>query len=150
MTLCVFFAKKRGYPKGEVIPFKEAIKIMIDALPGLFTVVIILGGILSGWYTATESAAMACIWAFVVTMFFYRDYKWNQLPTLVHRTVKTVTIVMILIGFAAAFGHILTMLSLPLQISMFFTGLSSNPYLVLLAINVLLLIPRHPDGYGAA
>jgi tripartite ATP-independent transporter DctM subunit len=140
MTMCVFFAKKRGYPKGEVIPVAQALKIMLDALPGLFTVVIILGGILSGWYTATESAAIACVWAFLVTMFFYRDYKWHQLPTLVHRTVKTVTIVMILIGFAAAFGHILTMLSLPLQISMFFTGLSSNPYLVLLAINVLLLI----------
>ena len=140
MTMCVFFARKRGYPKGEAIPVKQAVKIMIDALPGLFTVVIILGGILSGWYTATESAAIACVWAFLVTMFYYRDYKWSQLPTLVHRTVKTVTIVMILIGFAAAFGHILTMLSLPMQISMFFTGLSSNPYMVLLAINVLLLI----------
>ena len=140
MALCIFFARKRGYPKGEVIPVKQAFKIMIDALPGLFTVVIILGGILSGWYTATESAAIACIWAFLVTMFYYRDYKWSQLPTLVHRTVKTVTIVMILIGFAAAFGHILTMLSLPMQISLFFTGLSSNPYMVLLAINVLLLI----------
>ncbi len=140
MTLCVFFAKKRGYPKGQVIPVKEALKIMLDALPGLLTVVIILGGILSGWYTATESAAMACVWAFLVTMFYYRDYKWSQLPILVHRTVKTVTIVMILIGFAAAFGHILTMLSLPLQISNFFTGISDNPYVILLAINVLLLI----------
>ncbi len=140
MTMCIFFAKKRGYPKGEPIPIKVALKIMLDALPGLFTVVIILGGILSGWYTATESAAIACVWAFLVTMFYYRDYKWNQLPILVHRTVKTVTIVMILIGFAAAFGHILTMLSLPLQISQFFTGISDNPYVVLLAINVLLLI----------
>ena len=140
MTMCVYFAKKRGYPKGEVIPIRQALKIMLDALPGLFTVVIILGGILSGWYTATESASIACVWAFLVTMFYYRDYKWNQLPVLVHRTVKTVTIVMILIGFAAAFGHILTMLSLPLQISTFFTSISDNPYMVLLAINVLLLL----------
>ena len=140
MTMCIYFAKKRGYPKGDPIPVKDALKMMVDALPGLFTVVIILGGILSGWYTATESAAMACVWAFLVTMFYYRDYKWSQLPILVHRTVKTVTIVMILIGFAAAFGHILTMLSLPLQISKFFTGISDNPYVVLMAINVLLLI----------
>ena len=140
MTMCVFFAYKRDYPKGDAIPIRQALKIMADALPGLFTVVIILGGILSGWYTATESAAVACVWAFAVTMFYYRDYKWSQLPILVHRTVKTVTIVMILIGFAAAFGHILTMLSLPLQISTFFTSLSDNPYMVLLAINVLLLI----------
>ena len=140
MVLCVYFASKRGYPKGEVIPVKVALKMMLDALPGLFTVVIILGGILSGWYTATESASIACVWAFAVTMFYYRDYKWHQLPVLVHRTVKTVTIVMILIGFAAAFGHILTMLSLPLTISTFFTGISDNPYVILLTINVLLLI----------
>jgi tripartite ATP-independent transporter DctM subunit len=140
MTMCVYFAKKRGYPKGEVIPVKQALLIMLDALPGLFTVVIILGGILSGWYTATESASIACVWAFLVTMFYYRDYKWHQLPILVHRTVKTVTIVMILIGFAAAFGHILTMLSLPLQISKAFTSISDNPYVVLLAINVLLIL----------
>ena len=140
MALCIYFASKRGYPKGEVISLRQAFSIMLDAIPGLTTVIIILGGILSGWYTATESAAVACIWAFLVTMFFYRDYKWHQLPILVHRTVKTVTIVMILIGFAAAFGHILTMLSLPLKISMFFTSISTNPYMILLAINVLLLI----------
>ncbi len=140
MILCVYFAKKRGYPKGDVVPLRQAFKILVDTLPGLFTVVIILGGILSGWYTATESAAMACVWAFLVTMFFYRDYKWHQLPILVHRTVKTVCIVMILIGFAAAFGHILTMLSIPLKISKFFTSISDNPYAVLMAINVLLLI----------
>ena len=140
MTMCVYFAKKRGYAKGEVIPYKEAFKIMLDTIPGLITVVIILGGILSGWYTATESASLACVWAFCVTMFYYRDYKWHQLPILVHRTVKTVTIVMILIGFAAAFGHVLTMLSLPVKISTFFTSISSNPYMILFAINVLLLI----------
>jgi len=140
MAMCVFFAFKRNYPKGDMLTVKQAVKQMLDAVPGLFTVVIILGGILSGIYTATESAAVACIWAFFVTMFIYRDYKWHQLPTLVHRTVKTVTIVMILIGFAAAFGQVLTILSIPAHISAFFTGLSNNPIMILLAINVLLLI----------
>lgn len=140
MAMCVYFAKTRNFPKGEAIALRDAFKIMLDAIPGLLTVVIILGGILSGWYTATESAAMACVWAFCVTMFYYRDYKWNQLPILIHRTVKTVTIVMILIGFASAFGHILTMMSLPLKITQFFTSISDNPIMILLAINVLLLI----------
>lgn len=140
MSLCVFFAVRRGYPKGEMLTVNQALKQAWDAIPGLFTVVIILGGILSGWYTATESAAVACVYAFLVTMFVYRDYKWHQLPVLVHRTVKTVSIVMILIGFAAAFGHSLTMLALPLKVSLFFTGLSDNPIMILLAINVLLMI----------
>jgi len=140
MVLCLGFAHKRGYPKGERIPFKQALKIFFDALWGLMTVVIILGGILSGIFTATESAAVACLWAFFVTMFIYRDYKWNELPKLMCRTVKTVTIVMILIGFAAAFGAVMTYMQLPMRITEFFTSLSDNKYVILMYINIMLLL----------
>jgi tripartite ATP-independent transporter DctM subunit len=104
------------------------------------TIVIILGGILSGIFTATESASIACLWAFFVTMVIYRDYKWKDLPTLMHRTVKTVTMVMILIGFAASFGYIITLMQLPARITEMFTTLSDNRYVILLCINVLLLL----------
>ncbi|MCE9963777.1 TRAP transporter large permease [Lelliottia amnigena] len=140
MVLCLGFAHKRGYPKGEKIPFKQAVKIFFDALWGLLTVVIILGGILSGIFTATESAAVACLWAFFVTMFIYRDYKWKELPKLMCRTVKTVTIVMILIGFAAAFGAVMTYMQLPMRITEFFTSLSDNKYVILMYLNIMLLL----------
>ena len=140
MVLCLCFARKRGYPKGDKIPFRQALKIMLDALWGLMTVVIILGGILSGIFTATESAAVACLWAFFVTMFIYRDYKWNELPKLMCRTVKTVTIVMILIGFAAAFGAVMTYMQLPMRITEFFTSLSDNKYVILMYLNIMLLL----------
>jgi tripartite ATP-independent transporter DctM subunit len=140
MVLCLCFARKRGYPKGERVPFKQALKIFFDALWGLMTVVIILGGILSGIFTATESAAVACLWAFFVTMFIYRDYKWNELPKLMCRTVKTVTIVMILIGFAAAFGAVMTYMQLPMRITEFFTSLSDNKYVILMYLNIMLLL----------
>lgn len=140
MILCLGFAHKRGYPKGEKIPFKQAVKILLDALWGLMTVVIILGGILSGIFTATESAAVACLWAFFVTMFIYRDYKWSELPKLMCRTVKTVTIVMILIGFAAAFGAVMTYMQLPMRITEFFTSLSDNKYVILMYLNIMLLL----------
>jgi tripartite ATP-independent transporter DctM subunit len=140
MALCVYFATRRGFPKGEMLTVKQATRQMLDAIPGLFTVVIILGGILSGWFTATESAAVACVYSFLITMLYYRDYKWHQLPVLVHRTVKTVSIVMILIGFASAFGQSLTMLDLPRHISEVFTSISDNPIMILLAINVLLMV----------
>jgi len=140
MILCLGFAHKRGYPKGEKIPFKQAVKIFFDALWGLLTVVIILGGILSGIFTATESAAVACLWAFFVTMFIYRDYKWKELPKLMCRTVKTVTIVMILIGFAAAFGAVMTYMQLPMRITEFFTSLSDNKYVILMYLNIMLLL----------
>ncbi|HEY1845866.1 MAG TPA: TRAP transporter large permease [Buttiauxella sp.] len=140
MVMCLGFAHKRGYPKGERIPFKQALKIFFDALWGLMTVVIILGGILTGVFTATESAAVACVWAFFVTMFIYRDYQWNELPKLMFRTVKTVSIVMILIGFAAAFGAVMTYMQLPARITEFFTSLSDNKYVILMYLNVMLLL----------
>lgn len=138
--MCLVIAKKKDFPKGRVIPMKEALKIVVDALWGLMTIFIILGGILSGVFTATESAAVAVIWAFSVTMFVYRDYKWNELPKLVHRTVKTLAIVMILIGFAASFGYIMTLMQIPQQITGLFTSISDDKIVVLLMINVLLLL----------
>ncbi len=138
--LCLFIAKKRDFPKGEVIPLRQALRICWEAVLGLFTMVIILGGILSGVFTATESASIAVLWAFFVTMFIYRDYKWSELPKLMHRTVKTVTIVMILIGFAAGFGYIMTLMQIPLKITGVLASLSDNRYVILMAINVLLLV----------
>lgn len=139
-VLCLYKARKNNYPKGEVIPLKQALKICGDALWGMMTMVIILGGILSGVFTANESASIAVVWAFFVTMFVYRDYKWHDLPKLVHRTVKTVTIVMILIGFAAAFGYMMTLMMIPLRVTTFLTELSNNKYVILALINVLLLV----------
>lgn len=140
MVMCLGFARKRGYPKGERIPYKQALKIFFDAFWGLFTIFIILGGILSGVFTASESAAIACIWAFFVTMFIYRDFKWTQLHILVFRTIKTVTIVMVLIAFAAGFGAVMTFMQLPTIITEAFTQLSSNKYVILMCINLLLLV----------
>ncbi|RYG14775.1 MAG: TRAP transporter large permease [Burkholderiales bacterium] len=139
-VMCLFIAKKRNFPKGRVIPLREALKICVDALWGLMTMVIILGGILSGIFTATESAAIAVIWAFFVTMCIYRDYKWRELPKLVHRTVKTLSIVMILIAFAAAFGYIMTLMQIPQKITGMFTSISTDKLVVLLMMNVLLLV----------
>lgn len=140
MVMCLGFAHKRGYPKGERIAFPQALKIFFDAFWGLFTVVIIMGGILSGIFTASESAAIACIWAFFVTMFIYRDFKWSQLHILLFRTIKTVTIVMVLIAFAAGFGAVMTFMQLPTIITEAFTSLSDNKYVILMCINILLLV----------
>ena len=137
---CLYVARKENYPKGRVIPMKEALKICVDAMWGLMTMGIILGGILSGVFTATESASIAVVWAFFVTMFIYRDYKWKDLPKLMHRTVKTVTIVMILIGFAASFGYIMTMMQIPLKITTLFTSFSSEAWVILACINIMLLV----------
>jgi tripartite ATP-independent transporter DctM subunit len=137
---CLVVARQRNFPKGDVIPLRQALKICGEAMWGLMTMVIILGGIMSGVFTANESASIAVIWSFFVTMFIYRDYKWRDLPKLVHRTVKTVTVVMILIGFAASFGYVMTLMQIPLKITTMFTTLSDNTWVILFYINVMLLI----------
>jgi tripartite ATP-independent transporter DctM subunit len=139
-VLCLITARRENYPKGEVIPLKQALKIALDAFWGLMTMVIILGGILSGVFTANESASIAVVWAFFVTMFVYRDYKWRDLPKLVHRTVKTVTIVMILVGFASCFGYLMTLMQIPLKVTAFLTSISDTKWILLMLVNVLLLI----------
>ena len=136
---CLYVARKRNFPKGRVIPLRDALRICGEALWGLMTMVIILGGIMSVVFTATESASIAVVWAFFVTMFIYRDYKWSDLPKLMHRTVKTVCIVMILIGFAASFGYIMTLMQIPIKITTVFTSLSDNRYVILAMINLMLL-----------
>ena len=138
--LCLYTARRDDHPKGEVIPLRQALKMAGEALWGLGTMVIILGGILSGVFTANESASIAVIWSFFVTMFIYRDYRWRDLPTLMHRTVKTVAVVMILIGFAACFGYLMTLMQIPLKVTTFFTSLSDNRLLILLLVNVMLLV----------
>jgi len=140
MTMCLIFARVRNYPKGDVIPLKQALKICVEALWGLMTMVIILGGILSGVFTATESASIAVVWAFFVTMFIYRDYKWHELPKLLHRTVRTLSVVMILIAFAASFGYIMTLMQIPSKITTLFLTLSDNRYVILMCINLMLLV----------
>ncbi|WP_181297208.1 TRAP transporter large permease [Pseudomonas sp. Q2-TVG4-2] len=140
MTMCLIFARVRNYPKGEVVPLKQALKICVEALWGLMTMVIILGGILSGIFTATESASIAVVWAFFVTMCIYRDYKWRELPKLLHRTVRTLSVVMILIAFAASFGYIMTLMQIPSKITTMFLTLSDNRYVILMCINMMLLV----------
>jgi len=138
--LALWISHKRGYPKAEPVPLRAVPKIVLDALWGLVTVFIIMGGILSGVFTATESAAVACVYAFLVTFLVYRDYKWRELPRLIHRVVKTVAMVMMLIGFSVAFGYMMAIMQIPAKVTYFFLSISENKYVFLMLINILLLI----------
>ncbi len=138
--LVLWTAHKRGYPKEEPVPLAAVPRIAMDAIWGLGTIAIIMGGILSGVFTPTESAAVACVYAFLVTFLVYRDYKWNELPRLVHRVVKTVAMVMMLIGFSVAFGYMMALMQIPAKVTAMFLQISDNKYVFLMLVNVLLLI----------
>jgi len=138
--LVMWTAHKRNFPKERAIPLREVPKIVFDALWGMITIVIIMGGILSGVFTPTESAAVACVYAFLVTFLIYRDYKWRDLPHLIHRVVKTVAMVMMLIGFSVAFGYMMAIMQIPAKVTAFFLTISENKYVFLMLVNILLLL----------
>jgi tripartite ATP-independent transporter DctM subunit len=140
IVLVLIIAHRDKFPKGEVVPFRQALKIAIDAIWGLVTIGIILGGILSGFFTPTESGAVACVYAFFVTMFIYRDWKWRDVPTPIGRVVRTVGMVMIMIGFSIGFGYMMAILQVPAKATEFFVAISSDKFTFLLWVNVLLLL----------
>ncbi len=140
IILCLVIAYRERHPQGEVVPVRDAAKISVEAGWGLITLAIILGGILGGVFTAIEAGAVACVWAFLVTMFIYRDYRWKDLPLLLHRTFRTVAMVMTLIACASAVGYVMALNQMPAKITAFFLAISSNKYVILFLINILLLI----------
>ncbi|MCW5632230.1 MAG: TRAP transporter large permease [Rubrivivax sp.] len=140
IALVLWTAHRKNLPKGEPIALSDVPRIVREAVWGLITIVIIMGGILSGVFTPTESAAVACVYAFVVTLFVYRDYRWRDLPHLMHRVVKTVAMVMMLIGFSVAFGYMMAIMQVPAKITELFLTISNDKVVFLLLVNILLLL----------
>ncbi len=140
VILCLVIAYRDGHPRGKSVPIRDAVRITVEALWGLVTLLIILGGILGGVFTAVEAGAVACVWAFFVTMVIYRDYRWRDLPALIHRTMRTVAMVLTLIACASSVGYIMALTQMPAKITAFFLSVSSNKYVILMLINVMLLL----------
>jgi tripartite ATP-independent transporter DctM subunit len=139
MVVAYVMARQRGYPRGERIPAAEMPRIIWQALLGLLTPIIIIGGILSGIFTATESAAIAVVYAFLVTFVAYREIELRDFITILARSMRTLATVLFLIAAASAFGHLLTVQRIPRDLTVLLTGLSDNPIVILLIINLMLL-----------
>src|ERR1700727_558495 len=129
VVLCLVIAYRDGHPRGQTVPLREAGKITLDALWGLITLLIILGGILGGVFTAIEAGAVACVWAFFVTMFIYTDYSWRDLSEFIHRTMRTFAMLLTLI---ACVGYVMALTQMPAKITAFFLTISSDKYVILM------------------
>ncbi|MDP2571381.1 TRAP transporter large permease [Vibrio penaeicida] len=140
MILCGLLAIRHGHPQGKKYSLKEGIAITSEASIGLFTIVIIIGGIVLGIFTATESAAVAVAYALLVTVLVYKSVNRTQMKKIMSDTMKTLSMVIAIIMTSSAFGYLLSFLSVPSLLADFILGLSDNPYVVLLAINILLLV----------
>ncbi|MFK7893012.1 MAG: TRAP transporter large permease [Granulosicoccus sp.] len=145
MSICLAIAAytiavRRGY-QAEAFPGWTAMLLsFIYALPGLFTAVIIVGGVLSGVFTVTESGAFGAIYAFVVTIIVYRGLTWSNFVLAVRQAVKTTAMVMILIACAGAFAYMLTFYRVPDRTVELLTSITDNKIQILLMINVALLV----------
>lgn len=133
-------AVRRGYPSEAFPGWTVLFLSFVAAVPGLFTAVIIVGGVLSGIFTVTESGAFGTIYAILITILVYRSLTWQAFVTAVTRAVKTTAMVLVLVASAAAFAYMLTFYRVPDQTVAFMTGLTDNPIAILLMINVALLI----------
>lgn len=140
MILTYLLAVKRKYPKGEPIKREEIPKIIREGLLGLFTVVIIMGGILSGFFTATESAAIGVLYAFIITFFVYREIPFSRMGIILERTFRTLAMVLFLIAASSAFGWLLALLKIPALVSSALLTFSPNDAVTILIILIILLV----------
>ena len=139
MLVCGGFAYAKNYPREPRASFQEIMVGFKRAFWSLFLIVIVIGGILAGIFTATEAAAIAVVYAFVLAVVVYREVKLSDLPDLLLQTGLTTAIVMMLIGASSALSWIMTIANIPQTVSAALLGLSDNPILILLTINLLLL-----------
>jgi len=145
MCLCLaavsyIVAVKRGYASEAFPGVVILLKNFITALPGLMTAIIIVGGVLSGIFTVTESGAFGAIYAFLATIIVYRALTWEKFKLAVINSVRTTSMVMILIAYSGAFAYLLTFYQVPTKMSVFLTDISDNPVVIMLMINLMLLL----------
>jgi tripartite ATP-independent transporter DctM subunit len=146
LTLCnlgaaYYVAVKRGYPtRGAFKGWGEVLRSFAASLPGLLIVVIILAGILSGVFTATESAATAVFWALLVTAIVYRTLSWHNFLKACAKACKTTGVVLLLIGISSAFGYFMALYEVPQKTGELMQSVTSQPWLIFLMINVLLFL----------
>jgi tripartite ATP-independent transporter DctM subunit len=140
MFVCGWFAFRKKYAREERSSLKEILISFKRAFLSLFLIIIVIGGILMGIFTATEAAAIAVVYAFLLSVIVYREIKIKELPELLQQTGITTAVVMLLIGASSGMSWIMTMANIPQTVSSALLGLSDNPLIILMTINLLLLV----------
>ena len=141
MAVAFFVAKTRGYKTiREKVTFSQAIKVLLEAIPSLSLIVIIIGGITGGIFTATEGAAIAVVYSLLLSMVLYKSIKIKDLPRILLEAVNMTSMIVFLIGASSIMSWILAFTNVPTYVTNIILGISSNPIVILLIMNVLLLV----------
>ncbi|QLE03041.1 TRAP transporter large permease [Galbibacter sp. BG1] len=138
MIVAAVWAKKKGYKTGKRSSLKEVFKTFVTALPSLLLLVVVIGGIVVGIFTATEASAIAVLYTLVLG-FYYREISLKNLPQVLLDASATTAIVMLLIGASMSMSWVMSFENIPQDISSALLGISDNPIVILLIINMLLL-----------
>lgn len=140
MTIGAIYAHRKGYPVSERLTLREALPKLLDAIPSLLLIIIVIGGIISGVFTATEASAVAVVYSLLLAVGLYRETSWRQLPSILLKTAETSAVVLFLIATSSAMSWMLSYENIPQTISQSLLALSQNPLLILLTINLILLV----------
>lgn len=140
MLLARYYAKKNNYPREEKVSGKNRWVAFKDAILALLAAGIIVGGIIFGYFTATESAVVACIYSFIVGFFIYKELKLKELPKVLLNSAITTSVVMMCVASASAFAWLLTSNQIPQKIGVFIQDYSGYKLIVLLIIDVVMLV----------
>jgi tripartite ATP-independent transporter DctM subunit len=137
---CFYLSVKRKYPKGDPFSFRVLVKALADSIWGLATILIVMVGVITGIITATESAAIAVVWALIVSAFIYKELTWKKFWKVLEKSLGTLAIVMILISTSQVFGWLLTYLRMPQMAAEAVFKLTTNRYAIMLLLNIFMLL----------
>ena len=140
MAVTWWIARSRNYPYGDPVPLAERGRVVLDAMLGLVTVFIIIGGIIMGIFTATESSAIATVYVYFLSVVVYRSLDLRTTFQILKAAISILSVILAIIGTSSAFGWLLAYLRVPSLVMQLLLGVSENKYVVLLIINVFLLI----------
>ncbi len=139
MIVAGIISKKRHYPVMPKIGVLQAVKYFLDAIPSLLLIVIVIGGIIAGFFTATEASAIAVLYTFILSVLIYKEVKWKEISSILLSTVGTTAIVMLLIGTSMSMSWIMSYENIPQNISAALISLTNSKIVILLIINLILL-----------
>jgi tripartite ATP-independent transporter DctM subunit len=134
-----YYAVRKKLPTAGTSSFKEIFKYFVDAFPSLLLLVIVMGGIVAGIFTATEASAIAVIYTFILAVLVYKEIKFKDLSKVLLETVKTTSVVLILVATSMAMSWVMSFENIPQDVSNGLLSLSDNKIVILLIINLTLL-----------
>ena len=140
IVIALVEARKLNYPKGTPLSVKNVLKTFLHAIWGILMPLIILGGIFSGYFTPSEAADVAVIYSILIGFFVYRDLPPKGLMEIMKNSAKTSSVIMLIIGFSGPFGWVLANWKIPEMISKAVLSVSSNAYIILFLIGLIILV----------